>query len=71
LLVGQYAQGAYAAGRKGTLTERVRAVADGPADQMALPHPSWRSTGWMRRNPWFEADVLPELRTRVRAALTD
>jgi uracil-DNA glycosylase len=36
-----------------------------------LPHPSWRSTGWMRRNPWFEADVLPALRKRVRAALAD
>lgn len=69
LLVGQYAQGAYAADRKGTLTERVRAAADGPPDQLALPHPSWRSTGWMRRNPWFEADVLPVLRARVQAAL--
>lgn len=69
LLVGQYAQAAYATGPKATLTERVRAVADGPADQMALPHPSWRSTGWMRRNPWFEADVLPLLRARVGEAL--
>ncbi len=68
LLVGQYAQAAYAPGPKVTLTERVRA--SGPADQMALPHPSWRSTGWMQRNPWFEADVLPVLRTRVAAALT-
>ncbi len=69
LLVGQYAQGAYAADRKGTLTERVRAASEGPPDQLALPHPSWRSTGWMRRNAWFEADVLPVLRARVRAAL--
>jgi uracil-DNA glycosylase len=30
-----------------------------------LPHPSWRNTGWLRRNPWFEADVVPELRLAV------
>lgn len=69
LLVGQYAQRAYAANPKGTLTARVRAASDGPQHQMALPHPSWRSTGWMRRNPWFEDEVLPLLRERVRAAL--
>ena len=69
LLVGQYAQAAYAAGPKTTLTERVRAAAGGPADQIALPHPSWRSTMWMRRNPWFEEVVLPVLRARVREAL--
>lgn len=32
----------------------------------ALPHPSWRNTGWLKRNPWFEADVLPELRDEVK-----
>ncbi len=30
-----------------------------------LPHPSWRNTGWIRRNPWFEADLLPELRAAI------
>ena len=30
-----------------------------------LPHPSWRNTGWLRRNPWFEAEVLPVLRDEV------
>ncbi len=35
----------------------------------ALPHPSWRNTGWLKRNPWFEAEVLPELRRDVRASL--
>lgn len=69
LLVGQYAQAAYAPGAKTTLTERVRAAGAGAADLFALPHPSWRSTGWMRRNPWFEAEVLPLLRARVGEAL--
>ena len=30
-----------------------------------LPHPSWRNTGWLNVNPWFEAELLPVLRTRV------
>jgi uracil-DNA glycosylase len=33
---------------------------------IALPHPSWRNTGWLRKNPWFETDVLPVLRAEVR-----
>jgi uracil-DNA glycosylase len=35
----------------------------------ALPHPSWRNSGWMKRHPWFEADVLPALRDCVAAQL--
>lgn len=35
----------------------------------ALPHPSWRNSGWMKRNPWFESDVLPALRDCVNAQL--
>jgi uracil-DNA glycosylase len=34
-----------------------------------LPHPSWRNTGWLRRNPWFEAELLPVLRARVREVM--
>ena len=34
-----------------------------------LPHPSWRNTGWLKRHPWFEADLLPALRQRVREVL--
>lgn len=35
----------------------------------ALPHPSWRNTGWLNRNPWFAAELLPVLRERVREVL--
>ena len=35
----------------------------------ALPHPSWRNSGWLKRNPWFEAEVLPALRAAVAAQL--
>jgi len=34
-----------------------------------LPHPSWRNSGWLARNPWFDADLLPVLRARVAAVL--
>ena len=34
-----------------------------------LPHPSWRNTGWLNRNPWFEAELIPELRARVAETL--
>lgn len=34
-----------------------------------LPHPSWRNTGWLNRNPWFATDLLPDLRHAIRAAL--
>lgn len=36
-----------------------------------LPHPSWRNTGWMRKNPWFETDLLPDLRAQVKKVLND
>ncbi|MHC1481034.1 uracil-DNA glycosylase family protein [Frateuria aurantia] len=32
---------------------------------MPLPHPSWRNSGWLKRNPWFELELLPVLRARV------
>jgi uracil-DNA glycosylase len=69
LLVGIHAQGYYLRdAAKATMTETVRGFAGYGPKLIPLPHPSWRSTGWMRRNPWFEADVLPALRKRVRAA---
>lgn len=35
-----------------------------------LPHPSWRNTGWLKRNPWFAAELLPVLRARVAEVLS-
>lgn len=40
-------------------------------DRYPLPHPSWRNTGWLRRNPWFQTDLLPALRDSVQAALNE
>lgn len=36
-----------------------------------LPHPSWRNTAWLRRNPWFEAELLPALHTRISEVMSD
>ncbi len=36
---------------------------------LPMPHPSWRNNAWLKRNPWFEAEVVPELRRRVALLL--
>lgn len=70
LLVGQYAQAFYlGARRRGSLSETVRAWRDVLPEFLPLPHPSWRNTGWLKRHPWFAAELLPELRARVHALL--
>jgi uracil-DNA glycosylase len=68
VLVGGHAQ-AWHLGAKAPVTETVRAWRKAPEGTIPLPHPSWRNTGWLKKNPWFQAELLPELRARVRAAL--
>lgn len=70
LLVGSYAQSEELGERaKATLTQTVKAWREyGPA-VIPLPHPSPRNRLWLRRNPWFEQELLPELRISVQAAL--
>ncbi len=63
LLVGGYAQ-RWHLGAKG-VTDTVRAWADFAPDTIPLPHPSWRNTAWLRKNPWFEAELVPHLRSRI------
>ena len=70
LLIGQYAQRHFlGARRRGSLTETVRAWADFAPEYVPLPHPSPRNQPWFARHPWFEADLVPELRRRVGAIL--
>lgn len=70
LLVGAYAHRYHlGAAAKATLGETVRNWRAYPPDVLPLPHPSWRNTGWLKRNPWFEAELAPELRRRVSSAL--
>jgi uracil-DNA glycosylase len=70
LLVGSYAQAFYlGARRKRGLTETVQAYREYLPQYLPLPHPSWRNSGWLKRHPWFEQELLPELRQRVLAAM--
>ena len=56
----------------GSVKERVRNWREDAARGLwALPHPSWRNTGWLKANPWFDSDVLPELRAMVRKVMDD
>ena len=70
LAIGMYAQDWHLGPlRKATLTETVRAWRE-PYEALSpavipLPHPSWRNTGWLRREAWFEQELLPVLRAHV------
>ncbi len=68
LLIGAYAQSWHLGGKR-PLTERVQAWRDHAPEVFPLPHPSWRNTAWLKRNPWFEAELLPVLRARVAEVL--
>lgn len=70
LLVGQYSQRWHLEKHcKKNLTETVRAWRNYLPQMLPLPHPSWRNTGWLKKHPWFEEELLPELRKRI-ASLT-
>ncbi len=75
LLVGQYAQRWHLAQRRcATLTQTVGAwrtfIAPGEGPLMfPLPHPSWRNNAWIKRNPWFQDELLPALQAQVRRLL--
>ena len=70
LLVGGYAQKHYLGkARQKTMTETVRCWADYAPTYFPTPHPSWRNSGWLKRNPWFEDEALPVLRQRIHTLL--
>jgi uracil-DNA glycosylase len=52
------------------MTETVADWRDFLPEHFVLPHPSWRTIGWLRGNPWFESEVLPDLRTGIGRVLT-
>lgn len=67
LLVGSYAQKYYLGKRAAkTMTETVKSWQAFLPDLLPTPHPSWRSGLWLKKNPWFETDVLPVLQKRVK-----
>ena len=69
LLVGGYAQ-KWHLGTKG-VTETVMDWRGHAPRSFPLPHPSWRNTGWLKRNPWFETELIPALQQRVKEELDD
>jgi uracil-DNA glycosylase len=71
LLVGSYAQNWHLGERaKANMTETVASWREYAPRFIPLPHPSWRNNGWIKRNPWFERELIPYLRKRVRAVLS-
>jgi uracil-DNA glycosylase len=71
LAIGQYAQAYFLGDRRhASLTETVRAFRDYLPATMPLPHPSPRNVAWFKRNGWFEAECIPDLRMLVSIALS-
>ncbi|WP_321449784.1 uracil-DNA glycosylase family protein [uncultured Cohaesibacter sp.] len=77
LVIGQYAQRYHLGKRRAkTLTqtvEQAKAVWNETASPriLPLPHPSWRNTAWLKKNPWFERDILPFLKEEVHKLLAE
>ncbi|MDC5703078.1 uracil-DNA glycosylase family protein [Vibrio europaeus] len=65
LLIGQYAQNYYLSDKPKTLTETVQHWQRWAPNHLPLPHPSPRNTLWLKKNPWFEAEVVPFIRRYV------
>jgi uracil-DNA glycosylase len=61
----------YHMGVRAGVTETVAAWREHAPRVFPLPHPSWRNTAWLKRNPWFEAELLPVLRAELRGILDD
>jgi len=70
ILVGGYAHRWHLGTRLG-VTDTVRHWRDHAPEVWPLPHPSWRNTAWLKRNPWMAAELLPALRARVREVMDD
>ena len=72
LLVGSYAISWHLKDRaKANVSETVKAWREYTPRILPLPHPSWRNNAWLDKNPWFNSELLPYLRRRVRKAIAD
>ena len=69
LVIGQYAQAYHLPDEAGSVTAAVQAWRKNWPHIVPMPHPSPRNNLWLRRNPWFERDLIPALRTRVTEVL--
>lgn len=76
LTVGQYAQAWHlGAERMASMTETVAEwrrylLTNRSPAVLPLPHPSWRNSGWLKRHPWFETELLPILQERVKILIS-
>jgi uracil-DNA glycosylase len=71
LLIGRYSQENYLGeAAEPSLTETVRNFRKYLPEYLPLVHPSPRNRIWQKKNPWFETEVLPELRLRIQDILT-
>ena len=68
IAIGGYAQKWHLQKRQ-TVSEVMRQWRDYLPDVLPLPHPSWRNTAWLKKNPWFEDELIPVLREKVRGHL--
>jgi uracil-DNA glycosylase len=66
LLLGKYAQDYYLGKSRETLTQRVLRWHEFAPRFWPMPHPSPRNFMWLKRNPWFESDVIPALRKTIK-----
>ena len=70
LVIGQYAQAWHLDHLEENLTQTVRAWKKYGPELLPLPHPSPRNNIWLKKNAWFQSEVLPSLKERVSKALT-
>ncbi|MEM9270288.1 MAG: uracil-DNA glycosylase family protein, partial [Pseudomonadota bacterium] len=68
VLVGGFAN-KYHLGLRSSVTETVKSWHQRAPEVFTLPHPSWRNTAWLKKNPWFEEDLLPVLQARVQEVM--
>ena len=68
LVIRQFSQAWHMPETKETLTQKVRAN-HARGDTFALPHPSPRNIRWLKKNSWFETEILPLLQSRVAEAM--
>ena len=71
LLIGGYAQKWHLGdGYAGSVTSTVENWRAYAPDTFVLPHPSWRNNAWLKKHPWFQDELVPELRRQVQLALS-
>ena len=70
MVIGKYAQAYHLPDAGSSLTEVVRNWQEHWPHTVALPHPSPRNNAWLKRNPWFETELLPKLRMLVQEVIT-